>query len=73
MKENYIGIAKDLNGRWQEITLVLYDKMLTIKLYTAKHWHPRFYFYTENQFTYGIASKNIQWRWFLGLKITRIK
>lgn len=68
----YIGIAKESGDKWYMITLMLYNRMIKLTLYTKKYKKPKYYWYGKESFNHIFNDKDcwtMPLKWFIGLKI----
>jgi len=66
----YIGIATEINDPWYSLCILLYNKMIKIKLWTPKTKRPVYYWYNTEQFDYCINEMDIiRLGWFFGICI----
>ena len=64
----YIGIGKEVNDRWYTITLLMFNRMIKLTLYTQKYKKPKYYYYNKEQFDYCMnEQKLINLKWFFGV------
>jgi len=67
-----IGIAKENGFPWYHFTLMLYDRMINIALWTKRAKRPKYYYYSPETFKYMFDNDEVSafsFKWFLGLRI----
>ena len=66
----YLGIGKCNNDTsWYYFSILLYNRMLKIALYTPRTKTPRFYWYNKTRFRYNFKELEDTFKWFVGVTI----
>lgn len=63
----FIGIGKLKNEPWYLISLFLFNRMVTLALYTPKNKKPTYFYYNREEFTFCYKQKSLQITWFFGV------